>query len=251
MKQMRDNGLTLLFVSHSTDAVKDVCEKGLFLNQGNPVYWGTAAEASDQYLKYMRELANQEKLQSQANLPPPVPLATKISNSLRYGTGYAQIVRVEVTDDEGLPCASFEFEDYINIHMYFKAMVDITDLSATFAIRDNTGIAVMGTSLVDERKSIPFVPAGTEGYVHFRFINHLRHGNYGVGVGLNRVKEHDLSDNMVLDYALACATFQVVHDPERPIWYKFYGSIDLEYEVGQYSGRKDHSVDSKRTSSKM
>lgn len=51
MQNMRDSGTTLLYVSHSADSVKSVCEKALWLNKGEAVMTGQAEEVMDQYIK--------------------------------------------------------------------------------------------------------------------------------------------------------------------------------------------------------
>jgi lipopolysaccharide transport system ATP-binding protein len=50
LRQMRDNGLTLLFVSHDMSTVRDTCERVLYLKQGRQVYLGDAHEATRKYL---------------------------------------------------------------------------------------------------------------------------------------------------------------------------------------------------------
>ena len=50
---MRDSGTTLLYVSHSAESVKSVCEKALWLNKGESVMEGTAEEVMDQYIKFL------------------------------------------------------------------------------------------------------------------------------------------------------------------------------------------------------
>lgn len=53
MQHMRDSGTTLLYVSHSAESVKSVCEKALWLNKGESVMEGTAEEVMDQYIKFL------------------------------------------------------------------------------------------------------------------------------------------------------------------------------------------------------
>jgi ABC-type polysaccharide/polyol phosphate transport system ATPase subunit len=56
IKELVDQGLTLLFVSHSSDTVKRFCARGLWLESGQQRYFGDAGVAVEKYLAFMRML---------------------------------------------------------------------------------------------------------------------------------------------------------------------------------------------------
>lgn len=56
IKELVDRGLTLLFVSHSSDTVKRFCARGLWLERGQQRYFGDAGVAVEKYLAFMRML---------------------------------------------------------------------------------------------------------------------------------------------------------------------------------------------------
>jgi len=231
MRQMRENGLTLLYVSHSTDSIKDICDKGLFLNNGHQMYFGSAVETADRYLQFIREKKwekkSKERLNNQAleNIIPDLP------SSLRYGTGDARVIRIDITDENDQPTNEFYIDEYVKLHIYFKVFSELTNFSVNFSIRDNSGITVMGTSMFDERISIPQLKEGDQGEVVFGFKNLLRHGNYGISISLNTVSDPEYLDNIELDWVGNAASFQVLHNPERPVWYKFYCPVDIQFQI--------------------
>lgn len=51
MKELTGAGRTVLFVSHSMQAVKSMCEKAIYLNKGKVISFGSVDEASKQYLR--------------------------------------------------------------------------------------------------------------------------------------------------------------------------------------------------------
>ena len=53
MQDMRDSGTTLLYVSHSAESVKSVCERALWLNKGESVMIGNAEEVMDHYIEFL------------------------------------------------------------------------------------------------------------------------------------------------------------------------------------------------------
>lgn len=54
MKQLKENGTTILFVSHATEQIKRFCTKGIWLRNGEVVSVGEASKIVDLYENYMR-----------------------------------------------------------------------------------------------------------------------------------------------------------------------------------------------------
>lgn len=50
LEQIKANGSTILFVSHSTEQVRSFCDFGLVLDKGEPIFWGDARQATVKYL---------------------------------------------------------------------------------------------------------------------------------------------------------------------------------------------------------
>lgn len=51
LRQMREDGLTLLFVSHDMGTVRDLCKQAIYLRQGMPVFTGDTSSAIRHYFK--------------------------------------------------------------------------------------------------------------------------------------------------------------------------------------------------------
>lgn len=64
MKELKDRGTTILFVSHATEQVKRFCTKALWLKNGEVVTMGEASKIVDVYENYMRfgDFSNIEEL---------------------------------------------------------------------------------------------------------------------------------------------------------------------------------------------
>jgi lipopolysaccharide transport system ATP-binding protein len=231
LRQMRDNGLTLLFVSHSPDAIKSICSKGLFLIEGRPAFWGAAEQAVNLYFNYVRQQANAEAMSAQQDITRPVAFQSQMPGTMRYGTGHVQIQRVELTDEVGEPCKAFKFGDYITLHVTYQSFIELDGLSISFLVRDLTGIDLFGTTTFDEKVRLPTLRPGERGRASFRFRNLLRPGNFGISLAINRVRQADYSDNVLFDQVDGCASFITIPDPGRPVHYKFHCPIEVEAEV--------------------
>jgi len=49
MRELREVGTTLLFVSHDMASVRDLCQKAFYLKNGEAAYWGESGEAISYY----------------------------------------------------------------------------------------------------------------------------------------------------------------------------------------------------------
>jgi lipopolysaccharide transport system ATP-binding protein len=230
LRQLRDGGMTLLFVSHSPDSVRSVCQKGLFLDKGQARYFGEAERATDQYLAFVRNQTNKEVLEQQTDLGATVKFQSAVPGSTRYGTGHVQIEQVQVTNSRGEPARAFGLGEAITIEATLRAHVDAENLSCSFLIRDFTGVDLMGTTTFDERSPAPAVRKGDRLKVRFSFENRLRPGHFGVCFAVNRLTSRDYSDNVLFDQVDGVAAFVVMADPGRPVHYKFHQPVEVRWE---------------------
>lgn len=236
LRHLRDDGLTLLFVSHSPDAVRSICHKALFLIEGRPAYYGPAERATDLYLGYIREQINRDAVKDHHELSTPVAFGAQVPGQLRYGTGHVQIEKVEVQNRQGEPCRAFKLGDTLRVVVTLESRIDTRDVSVSFLVRDMTGIDLMGTTTFDEKAVAPALRPGARATVSFEFENRLRAGNYGVCLAVNRVSRPDYADVVLFDQVDGCAAFVVVPDAERPVHYKFHQPVSVTWHRAAEGG---------------
>lgn len=239
MRKMREEGLTFLFVSHSPDSVRSICQKALFLSEGQPIYYGPAETAVNLYLNHIRQQANAEVMKTEKELSSPIAFKTDVPGQMRYGTGHVQIQQVTLLNEQNEAARAFQFGEKITVKARIKSFVDARHLSLSFLIRDMTGIDLMGTTSFDEGIELPSLNVGEEMTIDFSFTNVLRAGNFGVCLAVNRISKPDKSDVMLLDQVDGVAAFSVLADPERPIHYKFHNPVEIKFML-----EKNTSVES-------
>ena len=54
MREMREQGTTLLFVSHSIDSVRQVCDHALWIDKGHAMKSGNVNEVCDAYMEFLK-----------------------------------------------------------------------------------------------------------------------------------------------------------------------------------------------------
>jgi len=231
MREMREKGLTLLFVSHSIDQVKSLCNNAILLSQGQPLYIGTAEQTTSIYWNLIcDEMNEQNQKYIQLLLSKPCSVSREPKGERRYGTGHVQIESVTLLDIEDQLRAAYRFGETVVLEVKFRCLIDVDHLSISFVVRDTTGIDLMGTTTFDERVHIPPKKEGDTGCVRLSFVNCLRIGSYGVSVALNRITRQDASDNILFDQIDGVAAFEVISDPSRPVHCKFYTPVKVVLE---------------------
>lgn len=84
MAELRKSGITILFVSHSADAVLRACTKALWLDHGHVKAWGGAQNVVDEYHEFVSEQTALRHLDAYSE---------------RGGSGLARITKLELLDE--------------------------------------------------------------------------------------------------------------------------------------------------------
>ncbi len=235
MRQLIDSGVTLLFVNHGPDAVKSLCQKGLLLVDGRAEYFGSAENAVNRYLGHVRRTTNDRAGKRRPDLVESVPFETSVDSTLRYGSGQAQIDRVDLLNDAGDPVTGYQLDDTVTVVAEIVARNDLDRVDLAFVVRDRAGIDLFGSAATDGGPCLPPMAAGTRARVRIRFPNKLRPGGYGLSLTLTRLAEEPGDGGITLDHLDACAAFESVARPGTQVRYKFHEPARFELEVADES----------------
>jgi lipopolysaccharide transport system ATP-binding protein len=80
MRELREVGTTLLFVSHDMASVRDLCQKALYLKEGQSVFWGASEKAIGFYFNETTSVATKPSAKGSApheNLQAPISLPSQ------------------------------------------------------------------------------------------------------------------------------------------------------------------------------
>ena len=240
IKQMRDRGMSLLFVSHSTNSVTSVCDKALLLDHGRPLAYGPAVDVCDEYLRLVRvemNAANQEEPRSPAAFKTlehyPTRAAFKIDASLdvpkrfhRYGAGGARFRAAELLDSQDQPLLAADFDQPIRLRLSAEFSSSCATYSFSFLVRDALGVDILGTTTFDERIAIRPVRAGERLVCDFTFRNVLRAGTYAVCISIGSLT--DPTNILEMDHIDAVCVFESRSSPARPIHYQVWTPSQIQ-----------------------
>ncbi|RAS55679.1 teichoic acid transport system ATP-binding protein [Vibrio diazotrophicus] len=104
MNQLKKNGVTILFVSHSPEQVKRFCNKAIWIDQGSIKEYGSASHVCDQYNDYMNQIESDETVEHEYRRESGSPArikSTKLdSDFIKTGDSLSLTIEYEVLDDK-------------------------------------------------------------------------------------------------------------------------------------------------------
>ena len=256
MKRMIDSGMTLLFVSHDTSSVTNLCERAIYLENGEVKTIGEAINVTDQYLKDMRHLIYRASPEHESPVEIPIEegqsetapseksglpdgtcadMVFKVDTafmervqSYRYGTGGARVMSMELINEQGESAVAFRFNEWITVRAYIECYKEIDFLNCCILIRNRNGIEITHATSFESRFAFPVLKAGDRIVVDIRFKNILKGGEgYTIHYSVNNTPQ--VETQVILDLIELAMNFESLRDVKHPIWYLIYYPFQFQY----------------------
>jgi len=211
MQELFRRGKTVLFVSHDTASVKKLCNTAIYLDKGEIIARGSAAEVVDLYERKMREVMAQSGQGSEADEVPTLELGSvrkergsaflrdqaymDLVAAGREGSGMAQVCGLQLLDpDGGAVSQVVPFRHYV-IRMHIQVLEDC-QMCAGYHIRDDKNIPILGSNTLMEHMGEIVAKAGEKIIVDFETELPLRDGRYNIMTVLS----HTIYLNRTVDF---------------------------------------------------
>jgi len=154
--EFKQNGKTILFVSHDLGSVIKYCDRVLLINNGNKVAEGNAANMVDLYKKVLVNQLDNENKENNSNMAEDLLEQWKQKlvlnpNINSYGNNMAEIIDFGLFDDKGIITNTFIKGSIFTIKMKIKFNEEIQDPIFAFTIKDLKGTDITGTNTVIEK----------------------------------------------------------------------------------------------------
>jgi ABC-type polysaccharide/polyol phosphate transport system ATPase subunit len=204
LNEFREQGKTILFVSHDMGAVKSMCQWVVLMDKGEVLEQGSAEKVADQYLKRAHARGN-ERLSM---------LNRGTSEYPRWGSGEVEVTRVEVLDGAGTSSAVFKSGEPFTIRLHWKANAACAQPVFGIGLYRSDGTYVNGSNHAWRHRPIELrdVRAGEEGTVEVSCdALPLLHGQYYLTTFLY---DHSKAAPTPVDHREHVFVFEVI-DVER------------------------------------
>lgn len=227
MRKMKDEGLTLLFVSHSVDAIKSLCNKAVLLQKGDLIDIGNADVITNKYLSLIREDLNKANQLEEDEEFARSNEEELEKNPFKYGPGTVYFSSIEMVDKKGENTQAFDFGESATLKCKICSKINVENINLSFLVRDITGVDLFGSTMFDEEIQLIDLARGEEQVVEFEFPINLRPGSYSISVAVNSVSEKDYTDVFLYEQIDAAAAFEVLRIMSRPVHYKFHVPVGI------------------------
>lgn len=208
IEKLREDGCSILLVTHSTATVEKFCQKGILMHQGEVHGIGEAKRIVDQYhallysneavyLDYVKDNSsgNSSNSSSAHILKENVP---ELGISNKGDVSSLAIIRQWSLLDESEEIRdNYRPGDSVKISFNADILKDVGELQAGILIRTVEGVSVFGTSTLYHNKNIPNAKAGESVQFDFHVELNLCAGTYFITLALADAISH--TDMQYLD----------------------------------------------------
>jgi len=189
IKKLRDDGLSILFVSHDVGAVRSLCDRSIWLDKGRPRMAGSVFAVTAQYMQYLFEeetaRVNDEHDQAVAHAKQEIE-DDKAQEQLRarkpvnhWGSHLGSIIAVDTMGEDGRHRNMFFTSEKMTIRIRARVPPEANRKCASiaFSLKDMAGSDLLvGTTWDSPRLSLDNGEEVVE--VSFTLDCYLREGDY-------------------------------------------------------------------------
>jgi lipopolysaccharide transport system ATP-binding protein len=197
MRALMDSGVTTLFVSHDSGAIKTLCNSAVMIDDGKIYTSGSPNAVIIQYMKLVTETElgiatpdakEQNDSETQEN---PTSKNTNNQNSVvkvqpvRRGNRKAVIERIQMLNQFGEETGEtpmFAFNEQVTLLVDVQIYEPLQSCIVGFFICDKNGNELIGSNTFEENCPIGKLEPGNQLQIEFKFNLPLRPGSYSLTV---------------------------------------------------------------------
>jgi len=252
IRAMLDQGTSFIYVTHSADSIRSLCNQGLWLDQGRVRLSGPSsavggAYQSEIFRRLVRAGLQGDGAAQEAAAAPDAAAPSAIDQArltafaervaaLRTGSGEILIDDVVLIDSQGQECDSIGLEEPVRIRVFYHVVgATLEKAVLNVGITDNAGRQILHMNPmfagVYASDATPQVPQMME----LSFVNPLCPGEYGITAGIATLFDHPSNHGQtlvksVIDYCPDAGRF-AVRFPDQPVSRDLWGIVHIDYQV--------------------
>lgn len=199
IRQFREQGTTILLVSHDKNAIQSICDRAILLHAGSIAMQGPPDAVMDYYNALLAEREPQRIGQT---------LTTDGRIQTSSGTGEAVLESIQILNALQEPLEVVEVGEHITLELCVRVHQPIETLVFGYLIKDRLGQSVYGTNTHHLGEPQSQLRAGELVTCRFSFQANLGPGNYSISTAHVSTGDHLTNNYEWRDLALV---FSVVN----------------------------------------
>lgn len=251
MRSLMQRGCTVLFVSHSIDAVRALCDEVIWIENGSIKMQGDVTEISNLYMNEVFIEHNRITIQNlqqsrdtdletslseiddiEPNEQSKSPEENSDNKNLAEDSNHpttelvnSKILHIQnkcLRNSKGEVADHLEQGEFFSLEFTLQFYKDIKNISLGILIKDQFAQELTGESYFNtHRHGLNFKNGQSTTFV-FKSKMLLRGGqSYSVALRVNQVAQWDRSDNIIVYSDETALVFDVLANSEDPMWFKF------------------------------
>ncbi len=191
--ELREKGVTILFVSHDISSVRQMCSHVLWLEHGRVEQFGDADEVCDRYMDHKRKGMNElrEEADEQLNqilsskgtgkrLYPAMKLAKTDLKSDKF-----EFLSCFVTEKNGKIVQHMTVDEEYQVHVAIRFFEDMKNVIVGFVFENNKGLPLYDiNNFINQQQGIRGVAGEVTEIIYSYKLPRLMKGRYVVSVAL-------------------------------------------------------------------
>jgi lipopolysaccharide transport system ATP-binding protein len=167
--ELRERGITIVFVSHGMGDVKAIGDRAMWLDGGHlrdigetdkvvARYMAAMVEKDSNYLTQRHTPQGMSTTAGRITAPEVIEHIPHIDH--RHGDGRAEVIGIAVLDEQGEALSVLQPSSTIVVRISVRANVDLTMPNVGFMLRNHMGLDFAGTNTMREDFELPPMHAG-------------------------------------------------------------------------------------------
>ena len=264
MRKLMESGCTVIFVSHSIDAVRALCDQAIWLDKGAVKITGDVTEITNAYMNDVFVEHNKIILNDQNEVHQEVNDDPQMADHVVSVTGgvvdllpvidggdvfdlpepcididwsepvdgsVLRLAALRLFNSNGIETTKIEQGEKFTIEASVQFFADLQNISVGILIKDQYGQDLTGESIFNTFRKGVSVKKGQLLRVSFSSQMLLRGGqSYSMAVRLNQVANWDRSDNVTIYADELAMVFDVIANLHEPMWFKFKLPFMVSYK---------------------
>lgn len=209
LRQFREEGVTILFVSHDPGTVKTLCEEALLLDEGHLVARGKPDDVLDYYNALIASKSpKQTGFTIERVASPAQSLAVQHS-----GNFLAMITDVAILNEKSQPVASLIAGQRVTVRLNVFFLDRVENPTIGLLIKDRLGNEVFGTNSYKMNQRLGSYNRGDTLSLRFSFAANIGPGEYTLTAAVHTLDVHlfecyDWADKILLFAVVPSSDFE-------------------------------------------
>lgn len=193
IRKFREEGTTLLFVSHDPGAIQSLCDRAVLLDRGKLIMDGPPSEVMDYYNALIADKEN--------STVEVKHLGTGAVQTIS-GSHEAEVESIGLYNASGEPVEFVNVGDPVELRVQARARGSIPRLVFGYMIKDRLGQPVFGTNTHHTGQALDGVAGGQLVEYRVVFPMNIGPGSYSVSTALSSTETHLIDNYEWRDLAL-------------------------------------------------